>query len=112
MASPLPNTNAPASAKYQPIVARVPAVAGPWMPVRLQSGSTTAADPVKVGGAFTSMARSPAPTNNHTISDSVQAVTSALTAKIAHINRSLLRLIFVSFHALRATMAITAEPTP
>src|SRR5689334_11189979 len=72
---PLPNTNAPASAKYQPIVVSVAAEAGASTPVIAQSGKgptpsrlvTAAAR----GGALTAIARRPLTTNTQITSDSV-----------------------------------------
>jgi hypothetical protein len=43
---------------------------------------------------------------------SVQAVIDALAAQIAISNRSVPTVLLASFHALRATMAMTAAPTP
>ena len=58
------------------------------------------------------MATTPESRNTQTISLSVQAVTSALTAKIPHSSQSRASVILTSFTALRAMMAMTAAPIP
>ena len=81
MASPLPKTKAPASAKYQPMVQSVAADAGPASPEMDQRGSgnmPSAAAPVpRRGGAFTNMASKPLARKSQTTSDSVHAMTAA-----------------------------------
>src|SRR5688500_17392211 len=116
MASPLPKTNAPASAKYHAIVHNVPPVAAPARPVIAQSGSGDTANIVlpapNFGGALMRTVRMPQPRKIQTISDSVQAVTRPLTPKIDQSNQSFDSVIFPSFHTLRAMMAMTAAPIP
>ena len=116
MARPLPNTNAPASAKYQPIRHSVSLVAGPARPATSPGGSSTsprAALGRRANGlARTTSASAPAPTNTQTISDSVQAVTSAATANRLQSSTSRPRVSRVNFTALRAMMAMTAAPMP
>lgn len=83
MASPLPKTNKPAPAKYQTIVQRVTPDAGPANPkATAGQGAMTGTLPgARLGGpARTSIATTPHAMNTHTISDSAQAVTSALPA--------------------------------
>ena len=58
------------------------------------------------------MVTSPATMNSEKISDSVHAVTAALTAQIIHSNGSRRRASFASFTLLRAMIAMTAAPTP
>src|SRR4051812_14909646 len=116
MARPLPNTNAPASAKYQKTFHNVAPDAGPCSPVSSQGGSGASARaparPSRPGGALTSSATTPEATNTQTISDSVQAVTTALTPNRAASSQSLPTVMRTSLQALRAMMAMTAAPTP
>src|SRR5438046_2289214 len=100
MAKPLPNTNAPASAKYHAIVTSVAVDAAPASPEMDQSGSGNKAS-VEVpaeerGGASTSRARMPLARNSHATSDSVQAVTTALIANRHHNKTFLASVSFVS----------------
>ena len=64
------------------------------------------------GGPRVSAGMSPHNRNTQMISDSVQAVTTALAAKMAHRSRSRPSVIRTSFSTLRAMMAITAAPIP
>src|SRR3954451_3530754 len=100
MARPLPKTNAPASAKYQPRVHRVAAEAGPANPEIDQSerGSIPSAPLAftHLGGAFAHMASTPLARNSQMISDSVQAVTIVLTENSAQSKRSRAKVIFTS----------------
>src|SRR3954464_7420876 len=77
IASPLPKTNAPASAKYQAIVHRVLSDATPPSPDNHQGGNGSASATLRpsFGGALTSSASTPLPRKIHITSDSVQAVT-------------------------------------
>src|SRR3990172_6045827 len=84
MASPLPNTNAPALVKNSRICPSVFKSASGTLGQAIPSGSTAAAiGPVPpqntFGGVFTSQTSTPAPRNSHTDSDSVMVVTAALT---------------------------------
>src|SRR3954463_16807327 len=99
IASPLPKTNAPASAKYQAIVQSVLSDATPPSPESHQGGkgSTNAELQPSFGGALTRSASKPLPTNSQITSDSVHAVITALTANSAQSRRSLARVIFPSF---------------
>src|SRR4029453_7431424 len=114
IARPLPKTKAPALAKNQPMVQSVCGAAGPPRPVVSQAqgstaGATAAARDRKPRARHE---RPPAATKSQTSSDSVQAVTRALAPKSAHSNGSRPTVEADSFQALRATMAITAAPTP
>ena len=81
MASPLPNTKAPAFVKNQRIWPRISGVtATPGMP---RAGRRRNA-----GGACTTMATTPHRTNSQPISVSVHAVVTAMIAKIVHCRRS------------------------
>ena len=105
MARPLPKTNAPASVKYQAIRQSVSCVAGPERPVKRiggASGIPRATDPLGSRRDRTSTARIPAPRKTQTISDSVQAVTSAATANSPHRSASLPSVSRVSLKAPRA----------
>ena len=113
MARPLPNTTAPAPVKNQRIFKRTGMVAGPSSPASSQcAGKIESADVPRQKGVRTSMETTPDSRNTQTISLSVQAVTSALTAKIPQSSQSRARVIFTSFTALRAMMAMTAAPMP
>src|SRR5688572_18318739 len=122
MASPLPKTNAPASAKYHAMLHSVPAEAAAPNPVIDQAGhdhptgsdKALMADAARphLGGALMNKESTPLPKNNHTISDSVQAVTTALTMNRAQSRRSLLSVILPNFHTLRPMIAMTAAPMP
>src|SRR6185369_2509323 len=96
MASPLPNTNVPASAKQDAMRQRTDAGASPCTPVSShgQGTSTSAEDAVDRPRA--SSATTPQSTNSHTTSDSVHAVTNALTRNSAHSSQSLPSVLFVS----------------
>src|SRR4051812_48359036 len=116
MARPLPKTNAPASAKNQPIFQSVPAVASPWTPlsIQLQSdhGATANIPAEPLGMDLTALATTPLSTNSQMASDSLQAVTSALSMKMPHSRRSPASVSFSSFCTLRAMMEMTAAPIP
>ena len=64
------------------------------------------------GGVRTSKATTPDSRKTHTISLSVQPVTTALTAKMVQSSRSRPSVIFTSFTALRTMIAMTAAPIP
>src|SRR5262245_48003742 len=110
MASPLPNTNAPASTKYHPNVHNVPAAAGPARPEIDQAGSGSMPSVLVAfthfGGALAHMATKPLPKNNQMISDSVHAVTSALRPNNPQSKRSRAKVSLTSLNTLRAMMAI------
>jgi hypothetical protein len=84
IASPLPKTNSPAPAKYARIFHNTPTDAGPPRPVA-SPGAVGRNARARVVGAVcrprTSIGTSPHNRNTQTISDSVQAVTSALAVK-------------------------------
>ena len=82
--------------------------------MRSQAGATAAADARgrKRGGALTSKVRTPHPRNSQTISVAVMAVTAIMTRKMAQRSASFWMVIFTSFTALRAMMAMTAAPIP
>ncbi len=115
MASPLPNTNAPASVKYQAIRHSSPGF-GPRSPATSQPnhGAIESAVVVLWDGshAFAISARRPQPRNTHRISFSVHAVTSALATRIRMSSGSLPTVRRPSLTALRAMIAITAAPMP
>jgi hypothetical protein len=112
MASPLPKMNAPASANSHAMRPRLPSGAGPCSPVTSQGhGATTSVAPARRGLLATS-ATTPQRTKSQTSSDSVHAVTRALARKSTHRSQSLPSVLFVSFHALRAMIAMTAAPMP
>ena len=112
MASPLPKTNAPASAKYQAMRQSSP-TPGPRIPEKSQVG-TSSADKVAGDGrhAFARSATNPQPKKIQMNSFSVQPVTIALTANKAMRTGSLPTVDRASFQALRAMMAMTAAPIP
>src|SRR3954451_5416709 len=98
MASPLPKTKAPASAKYSATrpsngqlgAASTPAngaAAADNAPRRPGPAMTPAAGAFSRGGARTRRTTTPEARNNQTISDSVQAVAAALTANTAQRRR-------------------------
>ena len=68
--------------------------------------------PNHAGGAWMSQYATPQRMNSAAISDSVHAVTTPITAKIAHCPRSRARVRAASFHAARLMIPITAAPTP
>ena len=92
IARPLPNTNAPASAKYQrDRPERRSSAAGPCRPVsepRRQRARAPRAARGRGRRARRAARRRPRARKTQTISDSVQAVTTALTAKSAQSRRS------------------------
>src|SRR6266851_2800563 len=113
IARPLPNTTAPAPVKNQRIFNRTGMVAGPSRPASSHCvGKIARVEAPRQNGVRTSMATTPESRKTHTISLSVQPVTSALMAKIAHRSQSRARVILTSFTALRAMIAMTAAPIP
>ena len=115
MARPLPNTNAPASAKYQ-VIHNVAELAGPCSPLthHASHGATDNGRQARrnCGPVRTSGTTKPHSRKIQTISDSVQAVTMALTANSSHRSQSCDKVMRVSLTALRAIIAITAAPMP
>ena len=89
MASPLPNTNAPAFAKKIRIWASSSGVAATAR--HADAGRLSHA-----GGAWATIATTPASRNSHRISDSVHAVATASTAKMTHCSRSFAIVSFAS----------------
>src|SRR5262249_43631964 len=88
--------------------------AGPCSPETSQTGPR--ASPVdrnpRAGRPRTTSPRMPPARNTHTISDSVHAVTTPATRKIAQRSGSLASVIRTSFQTLRPMIAITAAPMP
>ena len=82
MARPLPKTKAPALAKNQRIWPRTSGVAATMKHAGAERLS-------HAGGAWATIAVTPHSRNSQRISDSVHAVTTAMTAKITHCSRSL-----------------------
>jgi hypothetical protein len=66
----------------------------------------------QAGGVCATMATTPESRNSHRISDSVQAVVTAITAKITHCRRSFAMVSLASLYAASTMMPITAAPTP
>src|SRR5215471_9428884 len=64
------------------------------------------------GGIRTISATTPLARNSQTISDSVHAVATVLTANRTQSNRSRASVSLTSLMALRAMMVMTAAPTP
>ena len=115
IASPLPKTNSPAPAKYTRIFQSTPSDVGP--PSAVASPGTAgmharARDAGALSRPRRSIGTSPHNRKTQMISDSVQAVTSALAVKSTQSNRSRPSVIRTSFRTLRAMMAITAAPIP
>ncbi len=103
IASPLPNTNAPASAKNQVMRTSALEPAIPLRPVRSQlagPSAKAASQTLGISGRIRAEARAgrlrastttiPESRNSHAISLSVQPVTTALVANTAHRSRSAL----------------------
>jgi len=100
IARPLPNTKAPASAKYQKIFQNSVSGVGPCRPVVSHRG--IAVNTVALGNerARRTKTSTPDSKNSQTISDSVHAVTTALIPNIVHTNSSLPNVreqVFVRF---------------
>ena len=114
IASPLPNTNAPAFAKNTQIVESVAGVAGPPRPLTSHGRGRQNAAVVATAGRRprASSAATPEAMKSHTSSDSVQPVTSAFTTNSIQSSGSPATVERVSLYALRAMIAITAAPTP
>src|SRR5215211_6309679 len=93
MASPLPNTNAPALVKNQAICHSRCPISSADSGVAANSGNARdSAEPLPLsqrGGAFASHVTSPATMNRGTNSDSVTMVTAALTKQINQSSQSL-----------------------
>src|SRR6185369_11900500 len=107
IASPLPNTKAPASAKNMPIchktVQSVVAASGTAVGNCAANASIPGVPPLPnhfFGGALTIQTSSPAARNRVTNSDSVTTVITAATRYIAHNNVSLPMLLVASLYAL------------
>src|SRR5262249_61749101 len=66
----------------------------------------------QAGGAWATIATTPESRKSQRISDSVHAVATASTAKIAHWSLSLAIVSFASLYAARTMMPMTAAPTP
>jgi hypothetical protein len=79
--------------------------------VRKAQGNSAEADAGIVARPRQTRDATPASRKSQTISDSVHAVISPLTTKMIHATVSL-SVLRVSFHALRAMIAITAAPMP
>jgi hypothetical protein len=105
MARPLPKMKAPAWAKKRRIVASSSGVAA----TAKQAGAERLSH---AGGAWATIVTTPESRNSQAISDSVQAVTTAITAKITHCSLSLAIVSFASLYAASTMMPITAAPTP
>src|SRR5207245_9329358 len=92
MASPLPNTNNPAAAKYQKTFQSTPRDATPLSPVtsHVGQGATRRAREGNAGRVRrrASTGTKPDARNSHTLSDAVQLVTTRLTAKRPQRRRS------------------------
>ena len=89
MARPLPKTKAPAFAKNQRICARSSGVTA-------RATHTGAERLSHAGGPWATITATPQSRNSQRISDSVQAVTTAITAKISHCSLSLAMVSFAS----------------
>src|SRR5215211_7877966 len=101
IAKPLPNTNAPALVKNQPICQRTSVFELAVAETSAAKGSAQQPGIVderlrNLGGVFTSHARMPAPKKSHTTSDWVTIVAVKLATKISHSNQSLPIVRFVS----------------
>src|SRR6266496_3447736 len=116
IASPLPNTNSPAAAKYQNTFQSTPTDTAPVRPDVSHAGhGATSSALVGIAGrarARESRGTNPDATNTQMISVAVQAVTMRLTANSPHSSGSCPSVARASFAALRAMIAITAAPTP
>src|SRR5206468_1635433 len=115
IASPLPNTNRPAPAKYSRIFHSTPTEAGPPSAVRSRGPvdrKATAGAATAVRRSCTTTGTSPHNRNTQMISDSVQAVTRALTVNRSQRSLSRPSVMRTSFRTLRAMMAMTEAPIP
>src|SRR5215471_5072355 len=81
-------------------------------PVKMNGNHAAVVLAPQRGGKRTTSATTPLPRKSQTISDSVQAVATALAVNSAHSRRSRAIVIRTSLTALRAMMAMTAAPTP
>jgi len=86
--------------------------AGPSRPVTSSGHGNSAATGAERTGKRATSITTPLRRNSQATSDSVQAVTSALSAKIAHATRSPPSVERMSFQALRPMIAMTAAPMP
>src|SRR5205807_7382050 len=116
IASPLPNTNSPAAAKYANTFQSTPTDAAPVRPDVSQAGHG-ASSSVLLGTdgrarARTSRGINPEATKTKMISRAVQAVTARLTANSPHSSLSRPSVLRASLAALHAMIAITAAPIP
>ena len=88
----------------------------PACPDQSQGGAIASSEDVAIPRGWvairTATATSPAPRKSQTISDSVQTVTPAVARNSVHVRRFDPSVLFASFQALLAMMAITAAPTP
>src|SRR5574340_776997 len=93
-----------------------PSGAGPVSPDQSQGGAVASSEDAAIllgwAAMRTAKVTTPAPINSQTISDAVQTVTPARTRNRSHARRLAPRVLFASFQALLAMMAITAAPTP
>src|SRR5215813_2668986 len=113
MASPLPNTNNAALAKYARIVTNEVAVAEPAAVGRRTGKSVDTFDGATCGNPNRAITgTTPLAMNNQTTSVCVQAVTTTLMLKRTQSRRSRPRVVRTSLRALLAMIAITAAPTP
>src|SRR5436190_6749403 len=116
IASPLPNTNSPAAAKYANTFQSIPTDAAPVRPAVSHPGhNATSSVLVGSGGrarARTSRGMSPKATKTQMISLAVHAVTMRLTAKSPQSSRSRSSVRRASLAALHAIIAMTAAPIP
>src|SRR6266496_4376332 len=116
MASPLPNTNSPAAAKYQNTFQSTPTDAAPVRPDVSHAGHGATSSAV-VGAAGRARARAsrgmnPEATKTQMISLAVQAVTARLTVKSPQSSRSRPSVLRASLAALHAIIPMTAAPIP
>src|SRR6266699_5770899 len=116
IASPLPNTNSPAAAKYANTSQSTPTDAAPVRPdvSHAGHGAMSSALPGSDGRtrARPSRGMSPEATKSQMISLAVQAVTARLTAKSPQSSRSRPSVVRASRAALHAIIAMTAAPMP
>src|SRR5437016_2310722 len=116
IASPLPNTNSPAAAKYANTFQSTPTDATPVRPDVSHAGHGATSNALLASDGRTraraSSGMNPEATKTQTISLAVQAVTATLTANSPQSNRSRPSVARASFAALRAMIAITAAPMP
>ena len=121
MASPLPNTKAPAFVKNHKICASPVAVAaaaagGTAIPVSGTSAGSVRPDPAhesrRRGGACSSSTTTPHRMNKLPTSVSLHAVTAAISPATAQSRRSRPIVRRISFQADRTMIPMTAAPTP